>query len=762
MSQLLQADVRCPAPTCRALPGDPCVSRQGNPRQVSHKSRRNAESLASTSCPRCGARRGKQCAGVDGTPLQRIHQERRETAAPHVKTRQRATPPDAEWWLDKIHCGDVLDTLAAMPDECVDLVITSPPYNALQTTGGGWRHGLGKWGKASLLKTGYDSHDDRMDPSAYVAWQQDCLREMMRVVKPEGAILYNHRPRVQGDRYEDHGRGIVSVADEGGFALRQVILWDRGSGFNHNAGYFLPSYEEVFLLARPGRFRHRGLGRVQNVWRVKPDRQRGVPALPVDLVRIPLATLRPSYDAPPVVLDPFVGSGSVAAAAVLEDWRYVGIDISDEYCRQARNRVQVALRQDGSQGSHREARQASHDDGSQGSHREAWSASHDDGSQGSHREAWPASHGDGSQGWAEVPVRWDTLDKVVFDRIAAKQSQSKLQAVPLDQRALATELGSNARSLNAAIAKLKRAGALNIRYRRGPSLYSVSSEIPRWPVRVSGGIGNLPDGSPASHDGSPASHTRDPGPGLTSFSTVQKVNQEPGSGSRNAKGSPASQGSHGDGSHIEDSRLPTPASVWRAVLGQLQLEMPREHFNAFLQPCVGHAWEGADLVVAAASSFVVSWLELPLHLAMAQEALTRTLGREAGIQYRPLPAVAQTTAGAEPNATVAAINAASVSGTAPVPQRPVEDFGDPEICPIHPEPQWRQRSGWRTSKRIEDREGDQIYYCSGDDSTCSWTDSLRLGMLVDLGRKQLEGRDMVRIYYEAKTRRDELERGRRW
>ena len=59
----------------------------------------------------------------------------------------RAEQPNVDFWLDKIHCGDVLDTLAAMPDQCVDLIITSPPYNALQTTGGGWRHGLGKWGR---------------------------------------------------------------------------------------------------------------------------------------------------------------------------------------------------------------------------------------------------------------------------------------------------------------------------------------------------------------------------------------------------------------------------------------------------------------------------------------------------------------------------------------------------------------------------------------------------------------------------------------
>ena len=88
-----------------------------------------------------------------------------------------------------------------------------------------------------------------------------------------------------------------------------------------------------------------------------------------------------------------------------------------------------------------------------------------------------------------------------------------------------------------------------------------------------------------------------------------------------------------------------PASVWQAVLGRLQMEMPKEHFNTFLRPCVGHGWQDGDLasgagpalVVAAASSFAVSWLELPLHLAMAREALAKTLGRDADLHYRAMP-----------------------------------------------------------------------------------------------------------------------------
>ena len=83
-----------------------------------------------------------------------------------------------------------------------------------------------------------------------------------------------------------------------------------------------------------------------------------------------------------------------------------------------------------------------------------------------------------------------------------------------------------------------------------------------------------------------------------------------------------------------------PVSVWQAVLGRLQMEIPREHFNTFLRPCRGQGWDDGNLVVAASSSFAVSWLELPLHLAMAQEALTKTLGRTAGIKYLAMPSAA--------------------------------------------------------------------------------------------------------------------------
>ena len=83
---------------------------------------------------------------------------------------------------------------------------------------------------------------------------------------------------------------------------------------------------------------------------------------------------------------------------------------------------------------------------------------------------------------------------------------------------------------------------------------------------------------------------------------------------------------------------PDPVSAWQAALGRLQLEIPQEQFNTFLRPCSGLRWEGDCLVVAAATTFAVSWLELPLHLEMVRESLTKTVGAQSNVRYETIPA----------------------------------------------------------------------------------------------------------------------------
>lgn len=232
-------------------------------------------------------------------------------------------------YLDKIICGDCLTTMRGMPSASVDLVVTSPPYNLKNSTGNGMKDGRGgKWANAAL-QNGYSHYDDNMPHDEYVAWQRDCLKEMFRLLNDNGAIFYNHKWRVQDGLLQDR-QDIVS-----GLPVRQIIIWRRKGGINFNPGYFLPTYEVIYLIAKPGfRLVSKANG-VGDVWEFTQEMKNGHPApFPVALIDRIIG----STDAR-VVLDPFMGSGTTAVVAMGHHRHYIGIELSPDYCEMADERI---------------------------------------------------------------------------------------------------------------------------------------------------------------------------------------------------------------------------------------------------------------------------------------------------------------------------------------------------------------------------------------------------------------------------------------
>ena len=106
-------------------------------------------------------------------------------------------------FLNKIICGDCLDVMKKIPNNSVELIVTSPPYNLKNSTGNGMKNGNGgKWSNAALKK-GYSTYDDCLPHEDYVAWQRQCLTEMFRIIPENGAIFYNHKWRVQAGLLQD-------------------------------------------------------------------------------------------------------------------------------------------------------------------------------------------------------------------------------------------------------------------------------------------------------------------------------------------------------------------------------------------------------------------------------------------------------------------------------------------------------------------------------------------------------------------------------
>ena len=232
-------------------------------------------------------------------------------------------------FIDKFICGNTIDVMKKIPDGAVDLVITSPPYNLKNSTGNGMKDGRGgKWANAALID-GYSHYNDNMPHKEYVEWQKNCLSEMLRVIPDDGAIFYNHKWRVQGGLLQDR-HDIVSE-----FPVRQIIIWQRKGGINFNPGYFLPTYEVIYLIAKKDFKLAKKANAHGDVWEFGQESKNKHPApFPLALIERIISSTTAN-----IILDPFMGSGTTALAAKNLEKNFIGIDISPEYCEMASLRL---------------------------------------------------------------------------------------------------------------------------------------------------------------------------------------------------------------------------------------------------------------------------------------------------------------------------------------------------------------------------------------------------------------------------------------
>ena len=232
-------------------------------------------------------------------------------------------------FIDQFLCGDATSILKEIPDESLDLAVTSPPYNLKNSTGNGMKDGRGgKWASAALLK-GYANYNDNMPHKEYVRWQREILTEVMRILKPDGAFFYNHKWRVQGGLVQDRQDIVQS------FPVRQIIIWQRAGGINFNPGYFLPTYEVIYMITKPNFKLVPKANAVGDIWTFPQEMNNKHPApFPVNLIDRIIGSTKAK-----LIIDPFMGSGTTAISAKKLKRSFIGIDVSEEYCKLSAERL---------------------------------------------------------------------------------------------------------------------------------------------------------------------------------------------------------------------------------------------------------------------------------------------------------------------------------------------------------------------------------------------------------------------------------------
>lgn len=211
----------------------------------------------------------------------------------------------------------VAENLDMLPDEAVNLTITSPPYNIKNPS-------TGKTDKSPKAWRVQWYPDDMPEPE-YQRWQIDVLNEVWRVTKNGGSLFYNHKVRGV------NGRGIHpwSWISQSKWELVQQIVWDRNDTNNHGATRFFPVDELIFWLCKgdPYTNKESGFAKYSTVWRIGYSRLSQHPApFPIEL---PTRCIQACSKEGDLVLDCFSGSGTTMVAARNLNRRGIGVEKND-------------------------------------------------------------------------------------------------------------------------------------------------------------------------------------------------------------------------------------------------------------------------------------------------------------------------------------------------------------------------------------------------------------------------------------------------
>jgi len=247
--------------------------------------------------------------------------------------------------LNKVHCCNCVTFMQQMPNYCIDLIITSPPYGAIRNYNG------------------------------YVFDFAAVAQQIYRVLKYGGVVVW-----VVNDQTVDGDESCESFNQalyfkQLGFKLHDTMIWARRTT-PQNSNRYEPAFEYMFVLTKgtpktfnpikqPKRyddkrkiknfhrdadgilgendFRVNELVPLGNVWDI-PNRGSDEiahkhPAIfPERLAQMHITSWSKEGD---IVMDPMCGSGTVCKMARWSNRRFIGIDVSEQYCALARERIKL-------------------------------------------------------------------------------------------------------------------------------------------------------------------------------------------------------------------------------------------------------------------------------------------------------------------------------------------------------------------------------------------------------------------------------------
>jgi len=228
-----------------------------------------------------------------------------------------------------------------LPDNCVHLVVTSPPYNASK------------------------AYDEDLSLAEYLSMLHDVFAECYRVLAPGGRMVVNVA-NLGRKPYIPLTSHVNLIMHDIGFMHRGEVIWDKSASagsscawgsFQSASNPCLRDIHEYLLMFSKGDYKlprsksERAEGRIdtigkeefiqqtKSIWSFATESAKRVNHPAPFPVELPKRCIEMFTFVGDVVLDPFLGSGTTAVAAKMTGRKYVGCDLSAEYCAIAEDRL---------------------------------------------------------------------------------------------------------------------------------------------------------------------------------------------------------------------------------------------------------------------------------------------------------------------------------------------------------------------------------------------------------------------------------------
>ena len=258
--------------------------------------------------------------------------------------------------VGKIHCADSLEFMKNIPDNSIQLTVTSPPYFAYKD-----------YGEDDKNIENFDSYEK------YIEYMNNWLKELYRITDEDGRVCIiiddkhtNLKTEGVNKNRGTHAR-LILLSEENNFIYKDLIIWAKARAGHASGGanYMLGSYpyppniplvnwfEYVLILRKEGRPRIQRISQEQkdksklnfeqfkwasqSIWSIPAEKDRTHPCpFPKEIVDR-LIRLFSFYG--DIVFDPFAGSCTTAVVSKILGRKSISVELSEIYCKMGEKRL---------------------------------------------------------------------------------------------------------------------------------------------------------------------------------------------------------------------------------------------------------------------------------------------------------------------------------------------------------------------------------------------------------------------------------------